>query len=97
MCDEIIEETKTISTCFNNKKVTYETKKFYILLALLLITIAVSICCYLINYQIILIAVSICCYLINYQAKQKHLLPYHVTNNKLRKSFVLIIYHKNGE
>ena len=97
MCDEIIEETKTISTCFNNKNVTYETKKFYILLALLLITIAVSICCYLINYQIILIAVSICCYLINYQAKQKHLLPYHVTNNKLRKSFVLIIYHKNGE
>ena len=85
MCDEIIEETKTISTCFNNKKVNYETKKFYILLALLLITIAV------------LIAVSTCCYLINYQAKQKHLFSYHVSNNKLRKSFVLIIYHKNGE
>ena len=73
MCDEIIEETKAISTYLSNKKVTYKTKNFYILLAFSLITIALS------------IVVSIYCYLIKYQAKQKHLLPYHVTNNKLKK------------
>ena len=28
--------------------------------------------------------VSTCCYLIKYQAKQKILLPFHVTNNKLK-------------
>ena len=56
-CDEIIEsyveETKTISTNFNEKKETCKTQKFYILLALLLISIAflitVSIYCYLIK------------------------------------------------
>ena len=73
MCDEIIEETKAISTYLSNKKVTYKTKNFYILLAFSLITIALS------------IVVSIYCYLIKYQAKQKHLLPYHITNNKLKK------------
>ena len=31
-CDEIIEETKTISTNFNKKNIIYETKNFYILL-----------------------------------------------------------------
>ena len=31
------------------------------------------------------IAVSIYCYLIKYRAKQKHLLPFHVTNNELRE------------
>ena len=54
-CDEIIEsyveETKTISTNFNEKKETCKTQKFYILLAFLLISIAflitVSIYCYL--------------------------------------------------
>ena len=44
----------------------------------------------------LLIAVSIDCYLIKRKAKQKYLLPYYVTNNKL-KDFVLIIYYKNGE
>ena len=50
-------------------------RNFYILLAFLLITIA-------------LIAVSIYCYLIKYRAKQKHLLPFHDTNNEL--SLILI-------
>ena len=83
-CDEIIEsydedaeaksynKTKTILTNFNEKKATCKTQNFYILLAFLLITIA------------LLIAVSIYCYLIKYQAKQKHLLPFHFTNNKLK-------------
>ena len=30
-------------------------------------------------------AISICCYLIKYQAKQKQLLPFHVTNNVLKE------------
>ena len=47
----------------------------FILLVLLLITIA------------LLIAVSTYCYLTKHQAKQKHLLPYHFTNNKLNKFF----------
>ena len=46
-------------------------QNFYILLAFSLITIA------------LLIAVSIYCYLIKYWAK--HLLPFHVTNNKLKE------------
>ena len=33
----------------------------------------------------LLIAVSIYYYLIKYQAKQKHLLPFHDTNNELKK------------
>ena len=41
------------------------------MLAFLLITI------------VFLIAVSIYYYLIKYRVKQKHLLPFHVTNNKL--------------
>ena len=60
-------------------------KSFDILLAFLLIAIA------------LLIAVSIYYYLIKFKAKQKHLLPFYVTNTKLKKSFVLIIYYKNGE
>ena len=48
-------------------------KKFDILLAFILITIA------------LLIAVSICCYLVKYNAKPKHLLPYSATNKKLKK------------
>ena len=46
------EETKTIATNFNEKKATCKTQNFYVLLAFLLITIALS------------IAVSIYCYLI---------------------------------
>ena len=57
-CDEIIEETRTILTYFNNKQVTYKTKNVYISLAFLLSTIA------------LLIAVGMCCYLIKYQTKQ---------------------------
>ena len=52
-----------------NKNIICETKNFYILLAFLLITIA------------LLIAVSVCCCMIKYKAKQKHLLPFYVTNN----------------
>ena len=59
-------------TNFNEKKTaTCKTQNFYVSLAFLLITIA------------LLIAVSIYCYLIKYWAKQ--LLPFHDTNNKLRK------------
>ena len=32
----------------------------------------------------LLMAVSIYCYLIEYQVKQKHLLPFQLTNNKLK-------------
>ena len=34
------------------------------------------------------IAVSIYCCLIKYQAKQKHLLPFHDTNNELREVYI---------
>ena len=71
MCDEIIEET--VLTNLNENKANSKTQNFYILLALLLITIA------------LLIAVSIYCYLIKYQAKQKHLLPFNFTNNKIKE------------
>ena len=73
---------KTIPTNFNEKKVTCKTKKFYIPLAFLLITIA------------LLIAVSIYCYLMKYQVKQKHLLPFHVTNNKLKEFNIYNINYK---
>ena len=53
-------------------------QNFYILLALLLITIE------------LLIAFSIYCYLIKYRAKQKCLLPSQFTNNKFKE----IIYQK---
>ena len=55
------------------QKVACKTQNFYILLAFSLVTIA------------LLIAVSIYRYLIKYRAKQKHLLPFHVTNNKLKE------------
>ena len=51
-------------------KATCKTQSFYILLAFLLIIIAS------------LIAVNI--YLIKYREKQKHLLPFNFTNNKLK-------------
>ena len=66
-------ETKTIPTNLNEKNITCKIQNFYILLVFLLITIALS------------IAVSIYCYLIKYRAKQKHLLPFHVTNNELKE------------
>ena len=65
MCDEIKdtdaedklcgEETKTVTTNFNEKNVICKTKKFYILLEFLLIIITllidVSIYCYLIKHK----------------------------------------------
>ena len=79
-CDETMEsrnhneETKNIPKNFNGKKATCKRQNFYILLAFLLITTA------------LLLAVRIYSYLIKYQAKQKHLLPFQVTNNELRES-----------
>ena len=66
-------ETKKYSKNFNENKVTCKTQNFYILLAFFKITIA------------LLIAVSIYCHLIKYRAKQKCLLPFHVTNNELKE------------
>ena len=73
-CDEIIDvEANSNDKEAKNipKNVLCETKCFYILLAFLLITI------------VLLIAFSIYFCLIKYKAKQKHLLPYYVTNDKL--------------
>ena len=72
-CNAIIEETKTLPKNFNERRVAYKTKKFCILLAILLITIS------------LLIAVGIYGHMIKYWAKQKHLLPYHITDNKLKE------------
>ena len=72
MCDEIIEETKTVPTNFNENKSVCKTQNFYIFFAFLLITIT------------ILIAASIYYCMIKYRAKQKHLLPFYVTNNELK-------------
>ena len=61
-CDEVIEEeTKAFTTNINEKNVICNTKKIYIFLAFLLITV------------VLLIAVSIYYYLMKYKAKQKHL------------------------
>ena len=72
-CDEIIEETKTVPTNFNEKKQPVKHRIFIFYLHFLLISIA------------LLIAVSTCCYLIKYKTKQKHLLPFHGTNNELKE------------
>ena len=79
MCDEVIKpydeglEAKLCEeTNFNEKKATCKTQNFDILLAFLLITIA------------LLIVIGIYCYLIKQQAKQKHLLPFHDTNNDFK-------------
>ena len=60
------EETKTVTTNFNEKNVICKTKNIYILLAFLLNTIA------------FLIAVTIYYHLIKYRANQKHY--YHITS-----------------
>ena len=77
-CDEIIDSDVEAKSYDEERKtilknIIFETKSFYILLAFLLITIA------------LLIAVSIYCYLIKYKAKQKHLLPFYITNNDLKE------------
>ena len=72
--EEIIEEEReTVTTNFNEKNVICKTKHFYVLLAVLLITIALQ------------IAVSIYCSPIKCKAKQKHFLPFYITNEKLRE------------
>ena len=72
ICDEVIksydEEIKTIPTNFNKKKVTCKTRIFYILLAFLLITIALS------------IAASIYSYLIKYQTKKNNFYRFTTQN-----------------
>ena len=55
------------------KKAICKTQNFYNLPAFVLITLA------------LLTAIGIYCYLIKYGAKQKHLLPFHFTNNKLKE------------
>ena len=76
-CDEIVEsyneETRNISTNFNKKIAACQTQKFYILIAFLSITKA------------LFITVSIYCYLITCWPNQKRLLPFHDTNNELKK------------
>ena len=72
MSNEVIEETKTVPIDFNDEKVACKTKNFCNLLAFSVITIALW------------IAVSIYCYLIEYRKKEKYLLPFYVTNNKLK-------------
>ena len=74
---------KTVATNFNGWNIICKTKSFYILLAFLLITIALS------------IAVSIYGSLIKYEAKQKHLLQFYFKNNQ--RFALMIIYDKNGE
>ena len=77
MCDEIIDaeakfydkKTKTILRNFNEKKESSKTQNFYILFVFLLIAI------------VLLIAVIIYFCLIEHKVKQKHLLPFNVTNN----------------
>ena len=80
MCDEVIEsydeETKTVSTDFNEKKATCKTQNFYFLLSFLLITVT------------LLIVVSIYCYAIKYWRNQKNLLPFHNTNIQLREILI---------
>ena len=77
MCDEIVEKIKTALTNFNEKNPLQNTKFLYFI-TFLLIT------------MVLLIAVSIYCYLIKYQAKQRHFLPFHVTNTSQR-NFILTI------
>ena len=50
MCDEIIEETKTVPTNFNEKNQLAKHKISHLLITIVLL-IAVSIYCYLIKYQ----------------------------------------------
>ena len=72
ICDEVTESDEE-ETNFIEKEATCKMQNLYILLAFLLIIIA------------LLIAVSICCHLMKYRAKQRHLLPLHFINNKLKK------------
>ena len=64
---------KQLQQILLKKNAICETNNFYLLLAFLLINIT------------LLIAVSVYCCLIKYETKQKHLLPFHLTNNKLKE------------
>ena len=68
----IDEDTKTVTASFNEKNVICKTKLLAILLVFLLITTE-------------LLIIIIYCYLIKYKQKQKHLLPFYITNNKLKE------------
>ena len=75
---DTIHKFSYMNVCINyrwkrNKNIVPETKSFYILLAFLSIAI------------VLLVAVNIYCYLIKHKAKQKHLLPFYVTNNELKE------------
>ena len=70
MNEEAKSNDEETKAIFKNK--IFERKSFYALLTLL-ITIA------------LLISVSIYCYLAKRKAKQKHLLPFYITNNKLKE------------
>ena len=70
--DEIIEETKTIPTNFNETNITSTIQNFCILLVFLSFTIS-------------LLIVSIYCCLIKYWAKQKYLSLFQNTNNELKQ------------
>ena len=58
--DEVIksydEEIKTIPTNFNQKKLTYKTQRFYILLVFLLITVALFIAAKISSKKVIIIS-----------------------------------------
>ena len=70
MCDEIMES-------YDERKKTIPTnldvKKAIFKTQFLLITIA------------LLMTAGIYCFLIKYRGKEKHLLPFHVTNNELKE------------
>ena len=75
-CDEIIkEETKTVTTNFNEKNAICKTKKNVYFTFLF------------INCHSLLIAVSIYCYLIKNKGEQIHWVPFYVTNNKSEEAF----------
>ena len=52
--------------------------------------------CLLLTTIVLLIAVSIYCYLIKYKAKQKHLLPFYITNNKLKEVLYILKNNNNN-
>ena len=70
MVENLIQIKNGITTNFG-AGIKKKHKDSYILLTFVLIAIA------------LLVAISIYFFLIKYKAKQKHLLPYYVTNDKL--------------
>ena len=68
---------KYLASITENSVITIcETKILHILLASVLMTI------------VLFIALSVYCHLIKYRVKQKHLLPFHVANNKLKELYI---------